>query len=437
MTVAHVDHLDDAVAPAKGRRRQPHILLIVENVALARDHRLQKQTTTLLSHGYRVSVICRRDPGNSEYGARVHQYRAPADATSKIGFLREYGYSWTMAACLALKVFVTDRFDAVQISGTPDIYFAIGAPFKLLGRPLVLDQRDLSPDLYEVRYGRRTGTAYRILCWLERVSYRTADHVITVNHSLEELACERGGLPPGSVTVVGNGPVLGRTRPRPPSIDLKRGRRFLCCWLGMMGPQDRVELAIRAVDHLVHVLGRTDCHFAFVGDGETRGDLEQLCDDLSLRAWVSFPGWAREDDAFRYLTTADLGLEPNLEEIVSPVKGMEYMAFGLPFVSFDLKETRVLAGGAAAYAPPGDVVAFAELIDGLLDDPKRRAHMGRAGRRSVEERLAWDRQEGAYLSVYRTLLAAGRVDEGDGPDGQGQIHRANAEPALGAGEARS
>lgn len=416
MTAAQVDQLDDSGDPSHLIRRRSHILLIVENVALARDHRLQKQTATLLSHGYRVSVICRSDPGNGDYGARVYQYRAPADARSKLGFLREYGYSWAMAALLTLKVFITHRFDAVQVSGTPDIYFTIGSPFKLLGIPLVLDQRDLSPDLYEVRYGRRSGIAYRILCWLERVSYHTADHVITVNGSLEDLACERGGLARESVTVVGNGPVLDRTRPRPPSIDLKRGRRYLCCWLGMMGPQDRVELAIRAVDHLVHVIGRTDCHFAFVGDGETRGDLEQLADDLCLGDWVSFPGWAREDDAFRYLSTADLGLEPNLEDIVSPVKGMEYMAFGMPFVTFDLKETRVLAGPAAAYAPPGDIVGFAELIHELLDDPKRRAVMGRAGRRSVETRVAWDRQEDAYLSVYHRLLALPGADERNQPD---------------------
>ena len=90
---------------------------------------------------------------------------------------------------------------------------------------------------------------------------------------------------------------------------------------------------------------------------------------------------------------------------MSPVKGMEYMAFGLPFVSFDLAETRVIAGGAAVYAPPGDVPRFAGLIDELLSDPARRAELGRAGRRLIEERLAWDRQEKAYLGVYERVLA--------------------------------
>ena len=392
-------------APAPRPRPPAHVLLVVENIALARDHRLQKQLATLSASGYRVTVICRADAGNQAYaGARVRAYHAPADARSKLGFIREYGYSFVMAAWLTVKVFLAEPFDAIQISGTPDIYFIIGAPFKLLGRRLVLDQRDLSPELYTIRYGRSDGIVYRALCWLERMSYRAADHVITVNGSLETIAYARGRLPSGKVTVVGNGPVLARAKKRPPRIGLKHGKRFLCCWLGFMGPQDRVDVALRAIDHLVHVIGRRDCHFAFIGDGETRRASEALAAGLGLQDWTSFPGWADQEEAFEYLSTADLGLEPNLEEIVSPVKAMEYMAFGVPFVGFDLKETRTLAGAAAVYARPGDVAGFARLIDRLLDDQVRRATMGGVGRQLLEVGLAWERQEIAYLEIYRHLL---------------------------------
>src|SRR6266571_5076460 len=405
MMNARANQPDELAEPAANSRRRLRILLIVENVSLARDHRLQKQVATLVSAGYHVGVICRRDPGNHTYGGvRVHDYRAPADAESKFGFVREYGLSFIMAAWLTAKVFLTERFDAIQVSGTPDIYFAIGAPFRLLGRPLVLDQRDLSPELFQIRYGRSDGIVYRALRWLERASYRMASHVITVNGSLEQVAYTRGGVLPGGVTVVGNGPVLAQTFKRPPRMELKQGRRFLCSWLGMMGPQDRVDVALRAIAHLVQVIGRTDCQFAFVGDGEARLAAMQLAAELGIADWVCFPGWAAQDEAFTYLSTSDLGLEPNLEEIVSPVKGMEYMAFGLPFVAFDLKETRALAGEAAAYASPGDVTGFAELIHKLIDDPTLRAEMGRIGRRQFEQQLAWDRQKVAYLRVYRRLL---------------------------------
>jgi glycosyltransferase involved in cell wall biosynthesis len=173
-----------------------------------------------------------------------------------------------------------------------------------------------------------------------------------------------------------------------------------------MGPQDQVELALHGIDHLVNDIGRTDCHFAFVGDGESRESACDLAGELGIGEYVSFPGWLAEEDAFTYLSTADVGLEPNLEEIVSPVKGMEYMAFGLPFVAFDLAETRTLARGAAAYADPGDAKSFARCIDDLLGDPSRREHMGRIGRQRVEIEIAWDHQQDTYLSVYRAMLDA-------------------------------
>lgn len=413
MTAAEVLDSSTAASSTGATRaapaRRPHVLLVVENVAIARDHRLQKQVSSLAGHGYRVTVVCRSDAGNDRFTeARLCTYRAPADAQSKLGFLWEYGYSFAMAGWLAARVFLTDPFDALQVSGTPDIYFALGAPYKLLGRPLVLDQRDLSPELYELRYRRRAGAVYRALRWFERRSYRSADHVITVNSSLKDAVCNRGGKPPEKVTIVLNGPSLERTRRRMPRTELKHSRRFLCCWLGLMGPQDRLDLALRAIERLIHGIGRTDCHFAFVGDGEERAPAQRLTAELGISDWVTFPGWADQEQAYAYLCTADLGLEPNMEDIVSPVKGMEYMAFGLPFVSFDLTETRALAGEAAGYVPPGDIHGFARMINELLGDPARRAEMGLAGRRLVEERLAWDRQVSAYVGVYQGVLGQPR-----------------------------
>jgi glycosyltransferase involved in cell wall biosynthesis len=388
-------------------RRASHVLLIVENVSLARDHRLRKQAVALIKSGYQVSVICRSDPDNHRYGIRVYEYPAPAEAKNTLGFIWEYGYSWGMAVFFTTKVFLTRRFDAIQTAGNPDIYFTMAAPFRLIGKPVVFDQRDFVLELYEVRYGRRDGIIYRILRWLEWASYRTANHVITVNGSGEEIAYTRGGLARGAVTVVGNGPVLEQIEKRRPRPELKHHRRFLCCWLGMMGPQDSLDIALYAIDHLIHVIGRNDCHFTFLGDGESRDPSIQLAKDLDIREWVTFPGWTPPEEAFTYLSTADLGLEPNLEETVTPVKCMEYMAFELPFVAFDLKETRVLAGEAAAYAGRGDVKDFANLVNRLLDDPSRREEMGRCGRQRVERSVAWDHQENAYLQVYRRLVRNG------------------------------
>ncbi len=109
-----------------------------------------------------------------------------------------------------------------------------------------------------------------------------------------------------------------------------------------------------------------------------------------------------------YLSTATLGLGPDpkspLNDLSTMNKTMEYMAFGLPVVSFDLKETRYSAGDASVYVEDEDIEQFAREIRALLNDPPRREQMGRSGRRRIVEVLAWSRQIPGYVAVYDGLV---------------------------------
>lgn len=388
------------------------VLLMVENVPLGRDHRLRKHAAALVAAGMQVTVICRKDPANRE-NPRVRVFDYPAgDGASKLGFVGEYAWSLAAASVLTLRAMLSGGVDVVQVSSTPDIYFVLAAPLKLLRRRVIFDFKDLSPEIYQARYGRTEGLMYRLLRRFERASLRTADHVVAVNSSVRSVALDRGGLGADRVTVVGNGPWLADLGARPPAPLLKRGYRHLCVLTGMMGPQDGIDLALAAVDHLVNKMGRTDTAFTFAGIGDYVPAGTRFVEEQGLAPWVSFPGWMTRDEVYDLLCTADVGLEPNLEEFVTPVKAMEYMAFGLPFVAFDVAETRIIGDGAAELVPRGDVIAFAERIDALLRNPERRAELGRAGERAVRQRLSWDRQQVPYLGVVarlaqRRLTAAG------------------------------
>jgi len=172
-----------------------------------------------------------------------------------------------------------------------------------------------------------------------------------------------------------------------------------------MGRQDRLDLLLQCVKHVVFDVGRRDAQFAIIGDGECFAATKARARELGIQEWITFTDWLPEEGVFRYLATADLGIDAGMQAEVSPVKAMEYMAFGLPTVTFDLKETKAIADGAAAYATPGDSLALARTIDSLLDDPQRRAEMGDAGRLRVTKELAWDRQAIAYLRAIEDVLS--------------------------------
>lgn len=389
----------------RGAPQTPQVLLVVENVSLARDHRLRKQAASLLRAGFGVTVICRRgEGGDAVPGAVVRDYPPPREPASKLGFVREYAYSLAAAAYLSFRTVLAEGVDLVQVAGTPDIYFTITWPLRLLGRRVVLDQRELTPELFTARYGE-SRLMSAVLGGFERRSVRSADHVITVNDTLRRTLIRRDGARAEAVSVVGNGPWLGRVTASRHDLALRRGRRFLCAYVGMMGAQDSVELAVRGISTVVHERGRRDCHFVFVGEGDARSSCEQLVDELRLGEFVEFTGWVDEATAFSYLATADLGIEPNMEDVVSPVKVLEYMAFGLPVVAFDLTETRALVGDSGVLVAPGDCRALGRAIDDLLDDSRLRDSMARAGRLRMTNGLAWDHQAATYVGVFRDLLS--------------------------------
>jgi glycosyltransferase involved in cell wall biosynthesis len=390
------------------------VVLVVENIPLGADHRLRKQMETLLGAGCRVTVITPRGEVNADLRARANlrllEYAASPELPGPLGHVVEYAWAGLAASLLLLRVRLRGRFDVVQLCQPPDIYFPIAGLLRWGGARVVVDQRDLMPELLVARYPQAPGRAVAVLHALERRTRRAADHVITVNEHLRRRL--EGAGDGGPVTVVWNGPVLARVDAAPDAAPDVEDGRHLVVWVGKMGVQDRVELVVRVADEVVHAGGREDVRFVLLGDGECLDELRDLVRSLGLDHWVTLPGWVAEETVFGYLAAADLGIDTSLQEEVTPVKALEYMAFGLGFAAFDLPETRELADGAAELVPPGDVPALARAVVDLIEDEPRRQALGRAGRRRVEESLAWERQEAAYLAA---VGPAGRATRGSRP----------------------
>src|SRR5207344_3037494 len=191
-----------------------------------------------------------------------------------------------------------------------------------------------------------------------------------------EVALRRGQKSPANVTVVRTGPDPERLRRKTAVPALRRGRRHLVAYIGVMGPQDGVDLAVRAAAHVVHDLGREDVSFTLMGAGDCYDEIVALRDALGLQDYVALPGRVPDETVIDVLSTADVGLSPDpknpLNDVSTMNKTMEYMAFGMPVVAFDLKETRVSANGAGSYVQSGDVAAYARAIVELLDDDDKR-----------------------------------------------------------------
>jgi glycosyltransferase involved in cell wall biosynthesis len=391
------------------------VLIIVQNLPVPFDRRVWLECQALVSAGYEVAVVCPKGDGDPSRavidGVFVYKYRPYAPGGGKLDFAVEYAYSFIATAWLVLKARWRGRFTVIQACNPPDIFWPIALFFRLAeGTRFVFDHHDLCPELYQSRFPDASRLPYRGLRALERRTHRAANHVIATNDSYREIAIERSGKRPADVTVVRTGPDPEKLRRGPADPELRRSRRFLVAYIGVMGPQDGVDIVVRAAAIVVHELHRDDIAFTLIGSGDCFNELVKLRDELDLAGHVEFTGRAPDELVGRILSTADAGLSPDpknpLNDVSTMNKTMEYMAFELPVVAFDLRETRVSAGDAAVYVKPNDVRDYAEAIVDLIDDEPLRARLGRLGRTRVERELAWSHQELAYLDVYRRITAS-------------------------------
>ncbi|MBO0727835.1 MAG: glycosyltransferase family 4 protein [Acidimicrobiaceae bacterium] len=392
--------------------RAPRAHIIVQNLPVPFDRRVWLECQSLTSAGYEVSVVCPKGPGDPACevvdSVTIYKYNPPKTGSGKAAFLREYVHSFAATAWLTARAWRRHRFDVLQACNPPDIFWPIALVLRLFGVRFVFDHHDLCPELYESKFGTRRSPFYRGLRVLEWCTFRVADQVTSTNDSYRAIAIDRGGKRPGDVTVVRTGPDPNRLRAGEPNPALRRGREHLAVYLGVMGPQDGVDLAVRAAGLVVHRLGRTDISFTFIGGGESYDDVVTLVRELELDEYVSMPGRLPDAEVAALLSSADVGLCPDpknpLNDVSTMNKTMEYMAFGLPVVAFDLWETRVSAADAAVYAKPNEVADYCRLLLQVVDDAPLRAEMGARGRRRVVDSLAWSHQAERFVGVYDGLV---------------------------------
>ena len=393
---------------------KPRVLIIVENLPVPFDRRVWQEATTLVAAGYQVAVICPKGKGyeasyEQREGVHIYRHPLPVEANSALGYAAEYATALFWEFVLAWRVFFAHGFDAIHACNPPDTIFLIGRVFKLFGKRFVFDHHDINPELYEAKFGRRD-CFYRLLCALERWTFRTADISIATNESYKRIAIERGGMAPERVFVVRSGPDLKRLRQLPPDPALRQGRQYLVGYVGVMGRQEGIDILLRAVRHIVVSLGRRDTQFVLVGGGPELATLQRYARELEVDDYVTFTGRVPDDMLLRVLNTADICVNPDVANEMNDKstmnKIMEYMALGKPIVQFDLTEGRYSAEDASVYAKRNDEIDLANKMLVLLDAPDERRWRGEYGRQRVVSALAWSHEAPKLLQAYARLFGA-------------------------------
>jgi glycosyltransferase involved in cell wall biosynthesis len=282
------------------------------------------------------------------------------------------------------------------------------------GIPVAYEVRGLfestwTPDLRYAEhaefYARRLAQETRLL--------RDVDAVIAISEALADDFVARG-ISRDKITVVPNGI-------DPTALDVAKRDLALRAQLGLadshvvgyLGNLDHwregIEVLLAALADL-RARGRSDIKVLIVGDGTRRPSLEAEARRLAVADRVRFTGRVPHEVVGQYYAQMDLFVNPRVDEraarFITPLKPYEAMALGIPVLVSDLPALREIVDppNRGAVAPPGDAAALADAIATLIDDPARRAELGKAGRAWVRKERTWLSNGPRYRAAYEAIV---------------------------------
>jgi glycosyltransferase involved in cell wall biosynthesis len=388
-------------------------VIVVENLPVPFDRRVWQEAQALHRAGWTVSVIC---PTNADFpkpfeiidGIAIYRHPLPPEGRGAVAYFREYSTALFHEFRLLFRVQRERGFSIIQACNPPDLTFLAALPFKLIGKRFIYDQHDVSPELFVVKFGNKR-LLYRALLFFERMSYLTADRVITANATFKDIAISRGGKSPSQVEVVYGVPDRMRIRRVEPEPGLHGGRKFILGYVGIINEQDGVDHLVRAVAHLVKVVGFCDFRAVVVGSGPALELARSVARSLEVEDFILFTGYLKGETLLAHLSAFDIGIIPDplneANDLMSMNKVFEYCALGIPTACYPLKETKRLLGEAGVYAPSPDPAGLAKACLSLMQDEALRLRSAAAAAKLSAETFVWENEARKYVATYERVLS--------------------------------
>ena len=261
--------------------------------------------------------------------------RYPQRAASGLaGYFAEYLPSLLFTAGWLAWTARRGHVSVIHACNPPDLFWPLGALFRLRGTAFVFDQHDANPELSLTKFGRRGWIArllHRVTLMMELASYRTARLVLVPNSSYAEIARVRGRVPPERLAVVRNAPDVDLYRR---SAEGVVPERLTVGYVGVMGSQDGIEILIDAWRVVVAQEDMATAILHLVGDGEARPGLERMVAGSGLTENVTFHGYMPPQDFVPILAGCQFTVSPDpptpFNNVSTMVKVLEFAGHRTP-----------------------------------------------------------------------------------------------------------
>jgi teichuronic acid biosynthesis glycosyltransferase TuaC len=212
-------------------------------------------------------------------------------------------------------------------------------------------------------------------------------------------------IPNDRLHVMRNGVDLARFRPVPPDTaraQLGLTGAPLLLSVGYLVERKGHHIAVEALANLLPT--HPEARLIVIGDGEERGNLQALCQSLSISDKVTFTGSLPNAELYKWYSAADLMILASSREGWANVL-LESMACGTPVVAARIWGTPEVVAEAVAgrLVDQRKGTAFAETIRSLLA-----SYPDRTAVRAYAEKFSWQSTTDAQLALFDQIAGVNR-----------------------------
>lgn len=343
--------------------------------------RILLEMDLLRQHGFESVLAARAGTRILDEAAErgLRAYGVPMRASVD---LRAIGRFW--------RIVRSERIDLINAHGSKDAWNAslVG---RMLGTKIVRSRHVANP----IRTGRVAQLIYGSLC----------DRILTTSQSIADGMAARG-VDPDKIVSIPTGVDTGRF-----NDDVPEGRfraelgvaadaplvGMVSVLRGDKGP----DVFIRAAEQAA--ARRADTHFALVGDGWMREDIDAMVAASAYSSRIHVTGYRR--DIPEIMADLDIYvLSARIPEGV-PQAVLQAHAMQVPVIASDVGGINEVAipGETALGVPPDDVDKLTEAMLAVMDDPTSAAVRARAGYRLVQSRYSQTAMVERTADLYRSL----------------------------------
>jgi glycosyltransferase involved in cell wall biosynthesis len=396
-------------SPPQSRPARSHVCMIVHSHYPVGEPRAEREARAAVEAGYAVDVICLRSPHEapSETVDDIRITRLPVQhvrGASALRSISEYVGFALRATVAAVRIHRKASLDIVYVHAPPDFLIVTALIPRLFGSRVVLDIHDLSPHMFNARFGggRLAQLVERALRAIERSACSIADRVITVHDPYRnELAAH--GVPSGKIAVVMNAPStdavdLARTA----AANGRRSESFVVAYHGTVTHWYGVDLIVEAIARLEDRIPQL--RGMILGEGDALSSAEALAHRLGVASRIDFSStFVSHVEALCRVASASCGVIPNrrsrLNRFALSSKLLEYVSLNVPVVVSRLETLAAhFASDEVTFFEPDDAESLAEAIAWVAEHPaEARKKTERAQRRA--EAYSWPASRARLLET--------------------------------------